>query len=163
MKLLFTSETMKAITAIVLLSGAVRAAPALNSDSNKPQPFSVPNLLNLIPRTLEISEKRKGWLYGTFPFGVAPYPSGKLADKTIADQRAIWAPPVFELGGIIVQETAQAVETVIAVSRDHFLGLSFPTKLPWKTYLLKIINQHLARHISSSVSACYTANSDTGR
>lgn len=93
---------MKAITAIVLLSGAVRAAPALNSDSNNPQPFSIPNLLNLIPRTLEIGEKRKSWLYGTFPFGVAPYLYGKLADKTIADQRAIWAPPVFELGGIIV-------------------------------------------------------------
>ncbi|KAI1115279.1 lipoxygenase [Nemania sp. NC0429] len=104
---------MKAITAIALLSGAAQAAPAVNSDSV--QPFSTPNLLNLIPRTLEIAEKRKGWLYGTFPFGVAPYPTGKLADKTIADQRAIWAPPVFELGGIIVNETAEATAAVIAL------------------------------------------------
>ncbi|KAJ8119493.1 hypothetical protein ONZ43_g3562 [Nemania bipapillata] len=104
---------MKSTASVLLLAGAARAAPALSADK-LPQPFATPNLLNLIPRTLEIEEKRQGWLYGTFPFGAAPYPTGVLANKTIEEQRAIWAPPVFELGAIIVKETALAEEGVIA-------------------------------------------------
>ncbi|GAP92530.1 putative manganese lipoxygenase protein [Rosellinia necatrix] len=107
---------MKSAISTLLLAGAAQAAPALstNDNNNKVQSFSTPGLLNLIPRALEIEEKRKGWLYGTFPFGVAPYPYGKLADKVIADDRAIWAPPVFELGATIVKETKLAAEGVIA-------------------------------------------------
>ncbi|KAI0541276.1 lipoxygenase [Xylaria digitata] len=105
---------MKSAISALFLAGAVRAAPASSTENTKVQPFSIPNLLNLIPRTFEINEKRKGWLYGTFPFGVAPYPYGKLADKVIAEQQSQWKPPVFELGGIIVQETQEAVEAVIA-------------------------------------------------
>ncbi|TGJ78418.1 hypothetical protein E0Z10_g10342 [Xylaria hypoxylon] len=107
-------EIMKSAISTLLLAGAVQAAPALSTENTKVLPFSIPNLLNLIPRTLEINEKRKGWLYGTFPFGVAPYPTGKLADKVLADQISAWKAPVFELGGIIVQETQEAVDAVIA-------------------------------------------------
>ncbi|KAJ3554066.1 hypothetical protein NPX13_g10716 [Xylaria arbuscula] len=105
---------MKSAVSTLLLAAAVRAAPTANADNNKLLPFSIPNLLNLIPRTLEINEKRKGWQYGTFPFGVAPYPTGKLADAKIAKDQETWKPPVFELGGIIVQETKEATEAVIA-------------------------------------------------
>lgn len=106
---------MKSAISTLLLAGAAQAAPAVNADSsaiNKLQSFATPGLLNLIPRRLEIEEKRKGWLYGTFPFGVAPYPYGKLADKVIAEDREIWAPPVFELGATIVKETGLAVQGV---------------------------------------------------
>lgn len=109
---------MKSTASILLLAGAAQAAPAIIADA-LPQPFAIPNLLNLVPRTLEINEKRKGWLYGTFPFGAAPYPTGVLANKTIQEQSAIWTPPVFELGAIIVNETALAVEAVIAVSSNN--------------------------------------------
>ncbi|KAI0489926.1 lipoxygenase [Xylaria cf. heliscus] len=105
---------MKSAISTLLLAGAVTAAPALSADNNTPQPLSTPNLLNIIPRTLEINEKRKGWLYGTFPFGVAPYPTGSLADKYLADEIAKWRVPVFGLGAIIVKETAEAVQGVIA-------------------------------------------------
>ncbi|KAJ8122557.1 hypothetical protein O1611_g9809 [Lasiodiplodia mahajangana] len=107
-------ETMKSVASILLLAGAARAAPATAVDKLQSQPYSIPNLLNLVPRTLEIEEKRQGWQYGTFPFGVAPYPTGTLANKTIAEQSAIWSPPVFELGAIIVKETGLAVEGVKA-------------------------------------------------
>ncbi len=120
---------MKSAISTLFLAAAVRAAPAVNTDNAKLQPFSLPGLLNLIPRTLEINEKRKGWLYGTFPFGVAPYPYGELADKTIAAQQEIWRPPVFELGAIIVKETQEAVDTVIAVSQDKS---SPPTNPPFE-------------------------------
>ncbi|KAI0109696.1 lipoxygenase [Nemania sp. FL0031] len=105
---------MKSAASILLLAGAARAAPAAALDKVQNQPYSIPNLLNLVPRTLEIEEKRQGWQYGTFPFGVAPYPTGTLANKTIAEQSAIWTPPVFELGAIIVKETGLAVEGVKA-------------------------------------------------
>lgn len=108
---------MKSVLSTLLLAGAAQAAPAINADNsiiNKLQSFATPGLLNLIPRTLEIDEKRKGWLYGTFPFGVAPYPYGKLADKVIADDREKWAPPVFELGATIVKETGLAVQGIKA-------------------------------------------------
>ncbi|KAI0509282.1 lipoxygenase [Xylaria bambusicola] len=107
---------MKAAVSTILLAAVVRAvpAPAVNIDTNKLLPFSTPNVFNLITRTSEINEKRQGWLYGTYPFGVAPYPTGKLADKKIAEDQAIWKPPVFELGAIIQNETQEAVEAVIA-------------------------------------------------
>lgn len=117
-------EKMKSVLSTLLLAGAAQAAPAINADNsiiNKLQSFATPGLLNLIPRTLEIDEKRKGWLYGTFPFGVAPYPYGKLADKVIADDREKWAPPVFELGATIVKETGLAVQGIKAVCWNNLL------------------------------------------
>ncbi|KAI0206523.1 lipoxygenase [Astrocystis sublimbata] len=105
---------MKPIISTLLLAGAVQAAPSLNVHSSKPQALSTPNLFNLIPRSHEIKEKRKGWLYGTFPFGVAPYPTGPLADPYLEAEIAKWKVPVFSLGATIVEETAKAVEAVIA-------------------------------------------------
>jgi hypothetical protein len=116
---------MKSAISIILLAGAVRAAPAADT-YNTIQPYAVPNLLNSIPRTLEIADKRKGWLYNfTYPFGVAAYPYGTLADKKIAEQQKIWQPPVYALGGVIVGETQLALEHVIAVSWDSSLGSGF--------------------------------------
>ncbi|KAI0971528.1 lipoxygenase [Xylaria arbuscula] len=127
---------MKFAISALLLAAAVRAAPAISTDSDKLQPISTPNLFNLIPRTLEINEKRKGWLYGDYPFGVAFYPYGTLANKTIAEQASIWKPPVFGLGAIIVNETAQAVQTVI--ERGNFSSLDDYAKVYdglWQTSL----------------------------
>ncbi|RWA14102.1 hypothetical protein EKO27_g1027 [Xylaria grammica] len=127
---------MKSAISTLLLAGAVRAAPALATENTKVSPLATPNLLNLIPRTFEISEKRRGWLYGDFPFGVAPYPYGKLADKKIAADQDIWKPPVFELGGVIVQETQEAVEAVIA--SGNFTSLDDYAKVyknQWQTSL----------------------------
>ncbi|KAI1308152.1 lipoxygenase [Xylaria venustula] len=127
---------MRSVISALLLAAAVRAAPAISTDSDKLQPISTPNLFNLIPRTLEINEKRKGWLYGDYPFGVAFYPYGTLANKTIAEQAAIWKPPVFGLGAIIVNETAQAVQTVI--ERGNFSSLDDYAKVYdglWQTSL----------------------------
>jgi hypothetical protein len=108
---------MKSAISTLILAGVVRAAPAATTN-NQVSPYSTPNLLNLIPRSLEIGEKRKGWLYDyNYPFGGAPYPYGTLANKTIDEQLKIWKPPVFALGAVIVNETQQAVEAVIAVSR----------------------------------------------
>ncbi|KAI0421092.1 lipoxygenase [Xylaria grammica] len=127
---------MKSAISTLLLAGAVRAAPALATENTKVSPLATPNLLNLIPRTFEISEKRRGWLYGDFPFGVAPYPYGKLADKKIAADQDVWKPPVFELGGVIVQETQEAVEAVIA--SGNFTSLDDYAKVyknQWQTSL----------------------------
>ncbi|KAI3331577.1 Lipoxygenase [Xylariaceae sp. AK1471] len=127
---------MKSAISAVLLAGVVRAAPAVTTN-NDVAPYTTPNLLNLIPRSLEIGEKRKGWLYDyNYPFGGAPYPYGTLANKTIADGQKIWQPPVFALGGIIVNETQQAVETVIA--RGNFSTLDDYSKVYdglWQTSL----------------------------
>lgn len=111
-------EMMKSAISTLLLAAAVRAAPAVSADNKTPQPYATSNLLNLLPRTVEIKEKRKGWLYGYFPFGVAPYPTGPLADPYLEKEIAGWRRPVFELGAIIVKETGEAVQGVIAVSRD---------------------------------------------
>ncbi|KAH8156205.1 hypothetical protein CIB48_g12040 [Xylaria polymorpha] len=105
---------MKSAISTLLLAAAVRAAPAVSADNKTPQPYATSNLLNLLPRTVEIKEKRKGWLYGYFPFGVAPYPTGPLADPYLEKEIAGWRRPVFELGAIIVKETGEAVQGVIA-------------------------------------------------
>ncbi|KAI1825291.1 Lipoxygenase [Xylaria intraflava] len=112
---------MKSTISTILLAGIVRAAPTPNIN-NELEPFTTPNSQNLIPRTHEIQEKREGWLYGTFPFGVAPYPYGKLANETIAKQREQWAPPVFELGAVIVNETQLALEAIIAAGNFSTLN-----------------------------------------
>ncbi|KAI1133564.1 lipoxygenase [Nemania abortiva] len=127
---------MKTAASILLLAGAARAAPAVAADKVQNKPYEIPNLLNLVPRSLEIEEKRQGWQYGTFPFGVAPYPTGTLANKTIAEQSAIWSPPVFELGAVIVGETAEAVKGVIAAG--NFTTLDDYSKVytnQWQTSL----------------------------
>ncbi|KAI0811603.1 lipoxygenase [Xylaria sp. FL0064] len=131
---------MKSAISTVLLAAAVQAALASTITSNgvniKFQPYSLPNTLNLVSRNLEINEKRKGWLYGEYPFGVAFYPYGTLANKTIADQQGIWKPPVFELGAVIRNETQECVDTIIA--RGNFSTLDDYSKAYdnlWQTSL----------------------------
>ncbi|KAI8626211.1 lipoxygenase [Xylariaceae sp. FL1651] len=106
------------LTSLLLAGAAVQAAPSLTersleSTSNN-DPFSITSTdRNPKARAAAIDVKRKGWLYGHIPFGVAVYPTGTLANKTLAEHAATWQPYVTDLQNIITEETAAAIKAVI--------------------------------------------------
>ncbi|KAI8630553.1 lipoxygenase [Xylariaceae sp. FL1651] len=85
---------MKSALVGVLLITTVSSLPALterDTGHDAIVPFSVPSQdRDPQSRATALATKREGWGYGGFPLGVAPFPVGELANKTIAEQEAIW-------------------------------------------------------------------------
>ncbi|KAI0404751.1 lipoxygenase [Xylaria palmicola] len=107
------------VASILLATSAVQASPALTersleSTSNN-DPFTVPTLdRNPRARAAAIEVKRKGWQYSTYPMGVAYYPTGTLANKTIAKDEESWLPPIVDLQASIAKEAPVALEAIKA-------------------------------------------------
>lgn len=102
----------------LLSSVAVSASPTPVKDTCNA--FSLPSLsLNYKDRAAAIQTKRKGWLYEDYPIGGAFYPTGTLANKTIAEQQAQWFPIVIEHAQVIAKESEAALAGVIAVGKLH--------------------------------------------
>ncbi|KAI0487059.1 lipoxygenase [Xylaria cf. heliscus] len=111
---------MKSILASFLLgASAVQAAPALTERgleaTTNNDPFTVPKVdRNPQARAAAIDVKRKGWQYSNYPMGVAYYPTGTLANKTIAKDQESWLPPILELQGHISEEGPKALANINA-------------------------------------------------
>ncbi|KAI8628040.1 lipoxygenase [Xylariaceae sp. FL1651] len=123
---------MKPVITTVLLAAVVYAAPTLTErsldSSNNVGPFNLPNAdHNSQARTAAIGVKQKGWLYGPYPMGVAFYPTGELANKTIAAQQKQWLPPIQDLEAAIAEETQTALAAIIAAG--NFSSLDDYSKL----------------------------------
>ncbi|GAP88549.1 putative manganese lipoxygenase protein [Rosellinia necatrix] len=109
---------IKSILASALLAAsAVQASPAFtergleNAINN--DPFTLPKAdRNPRARAAAIEVKRKGWQYSTYPMGVAYYPTGTLANKTIAKDQETWLPPILELQAAIDVETTAALDAI---------------------------------------------------
>ncbi|KAJ3579636.1 hypothetical protein NPX13_g931 [Xylaria arbuscula] len=98
---------------ILLLTATVTGSPASVEDINGR--FTLPNVAtNYRARAAAIQAKRKGWLYKDYPLGGAYYPTGILANKTIADQQAQWFPVVVEHAKLINEESSAALAGIIA-------------------------------------------------
>ncbi|GAW25223.1 putative manganese lipoxygenase protein [Rosellinia necatrix] len=92
---------------------AVSASPAPKRDTG--DGFTLPKVDFYYPqRAAAIEAKRKGWQYGEYPIGGAFYPTGKLANQTISEQQAQWFPIVVEHAKLIGEESAAALEGIIA-------------------------------------------------
>lgn len=108
---------MKAARLCILLSSAVTIASPVPAGDTE-DGFTLPTVdFNYKDRAAAIQAKRKGWLYKEYPIGGAFYPTGTLANKTIAEQQAQWFPIVVEHAGIITQESVSALAGIIAVSK----------------------------------------------
>ncbi|KAI1826649.1 lipoxygenase [Xylaria intraflava] len=118
---------IKSILAGVLLAAsAVQAAPALTEnglrDVQNNDPYTLPkDDRHPSARTAEIKAKQKGWLYSEYPLGVAYYPTGTLANQTIAKQQVSWMAPITALEAAISKEGTQAMEAI--VSKGNFTKL----------------------------------------
>ncbi|KAH8160652.1 hypothetical protein CIB48_g7593 [Xylaria polymorpha] len=85
---------MKAARLCILLSSAVTIASPVPAGDTE-DGFTLPTVdFNYKDRAAAIQAKRKGWLYKEYPIGGAFYPTGTLANKTIAEQQAQWFPIV---------------------------------------------------------------------
>jgi hypothetical protein len=109
------------LAGVLLVSSAVQASPVLTERSlentNSNDPFTIPKSdPNPRARAAAIDVKRKGWLYSLYPMGVAYYPTGTLANKTIADDKASWLPPIAALQTAIAAEKEVALAAINAVS-----------------------------------------------
>lgn len=109
------------LASFLLATSAVQASPALTERSleatTNNDPFTVPKLdRNPRARAAAIEVKRKGWQYSNYPMGVAYYPTGTLANKTIAKDQESWLPPILEIQGHIDEEAPKALANINAVS-----------------------------------------------
>ncbi|TRX90662.1 hypothetical protein FHL15_008437 [Xylaria flabelliformis] len=107
------------LTSFLLATSAVQASPALTERSleatTNNDPFTVPSLdRNPRARSAAIDVKRKGWQYSNYPMGVAYYPTGTLANKTIAKDQESWLPPIMEIQGNINTEGPKALANINA-------------------------------------------------
>ncbi|KAI0814056.1 lipoxygenase [Xylaria sp. FL0064] len=105
------------LTSVLLAATAVQASPALterhlevarNDDS-----YSLPKSdRNPRARAAEIQAKRKGWQYSEYPMGVAYYPTGTLANQTIAKDLETWMPPITKISEATARESPIALEAI---------------------------------------------------
>ncbi|KAJ2991322.1 hypothetical protein NUW58_g2555 [Xylaria curta] len=107
------------LASFLLATSAVRASPALTERSldtaSNNDPFAITqSARNPRARAAEIEVKRKGWQYSEYPMGVAYYPTGTLANKTIAKDGESWLPPILEIQGHIDEEGPKALENIKA-------------------------------------------------
>ncbi|KAI0448639.1 lipoxygenase [Xylaria acuta] len=107
------------LASFLLATSAVKASPALTERSleatTNNDPFTVPNLdRNPRARAAAIEVKQKGWQYSNYPMGVAYYPTGTLANKTIAKDQESWLPPILEIQGHIDEEGPKALANINA-------------------------------------------------
>ncbi|KAI1152460.1 lipoxygenase [Nemania diffusa] len=107
------------LASILLATSAVQASPALTEraleNAVSTDPFTVPkDDRNPRARAAAVDVKRKGWLYSTYPMGVAYYPTGTLANKTIAKDQESWLPPIANLQAAITVETGVALDAINA-------------------------------------------------
>lgn len=107
------------LASILLAASAVQASPALTErgleNANSNDPYTLPKSDgNPRARAAAIEVKRKGWQYSTYPMGVAYYPTGTLANKTIAKDEESWLPPILELQAAIATESDAALEAIKA-------------------------------------------------
>ncbi|KAI0968437.1 lipoxygenase [Xylaria arbuscula] len=109
---------IKSILASILLAAtAVQASPALTErhleNARSDDTFSLPKSdRNPRARAAAIEAKRKGWLYSEFPMGVAYYPTGSLANKTIAKDLETWMPPITHISVATTRESPIALEAI---------------------------------------------------
>ncbi|KAJ8126428.1 hypothetical protein O1611_g7211 [Lasiodiplodia mahajangana] len=107
------------LASILLAASAVQASPAFTertletTTSNDPYTITK-NDRNPRARAAAIDVKRKGWLYSEYPMGVAYYPTGTLANKTIAKDQESWLPPIADLQSAISDETTVALDAINA-------------------------------------------------
>ncbi|RYC55919.1 hypothetical protein CHU98_g10291 [Xylaria longipes] len=107
------------LASFLLATSAVQASPALTERSleatTNNDPFTVPKLdRNPRARAAAIEVKRKGWQYSDYPMGVAYYPTGTLANKTIAKDQESWLPPIQEIQQNINEEGPKALANIKA-------------------------------------------------
>ncbi|KAI1131439.1 lipoxygenase [Nemania abortiva] len=105
------------LASILLATSAVQASPAFTErtleTTTSSDAFTVPkNDRNPRARAAAIDVKRKGWLYSEYPMGVAYYPTGTLANKTIAKDQESWLPPIADLQSAISDETTIALDAI---------------------------------------------------
>ncbi|KAI1198948.1 lipoxygenase [Nemania serpens] len=101
----------------VLAASVIHASPVLtergfeNAIDN--DPYTLPKFdRNPRARAAAIEVKRKGWLYSEYPMGVAYYPTGTLANQTIAKDQESWLPPLLDLEAAIGQEIDLALDAI---------------------------------------------------
>lgn len=104
----------------VLAASVIHASPVLtergfeNAIDN--DPYTLPKFdRNPRARAAAIEVKRKGWLYSEYPMGVAYYPTGTLANQTIAKDQESWLPPLLDLEAAIGQEIDLALDAIKSV------------------------------------------------
>ncbi|KAI0537501.1 lipoxygenase [Xylaria digitata] len=106
------------LTSVLLATAAVQASPALTEravESANNDPYTLPKSdRHPRARAAEIEVKRKGWQYSEFPMGVAYYPTGTLANKTIAKDEETWFPPIAKKAEATARESPIALEAIKA-------------------------------------------------
>jgi hypothetical protein len=110
-----------ALMSILLAVTVIQASPALTERGLEAavnnDPFTLPKAdRNPRARAAEIDVKRQGWQYSTYPMGVAFYPTGTLANKTIAKDQESWLPPILDIQASISAEAPVALQAIISVS-----------------------------------------------
>ncbi|GAW13292.1 hypothetical protein ANO14919_026730 [Xylariales sp. No.14919] len=105
------------ITSILLATTAVQASPALTEraleKANNNDHYTLPKSdRNPRARASAIEVKRKGWQYSEYPMGVAYYPTGTLANATIARDEAEWLPPILAKAAATDKEGPIALEAI---------------------------------------------------
>ena len=109
------------LTSVLLATAAVQASPALTErhieNARSDDAFTLPKSdSNPRARAAAIEAKRKGWQYSEYPMGVAYYPTGSLANKTIAKDQETWLPPILKISEATAREGPAALEAIKAVS-----------------------------------------------
>ncbi|KAI3331093.1 lipoxygenase [Ustulina deusta] len=105
------------LASILLATTAVQASPALTErrleNARSDDAYALPKSdRNPRARAAAIEVKRKGWLYSEYPMGVAYYPTGTLANKTIAKDQETWLPPILKISEATARESPIALEAI---------------------------------------------------
>ncbi|KAI1359068.1 lipoxygenase [Xylaria arbuscula] len=105
------------LTSFLLATAAVQASPALTErhieNARSVDAFSLPKSdRNPRARAAAIEVKRKGWQYSEYPMGVAYYPTGTLANKTIAKDQETWLPPILKISDATTRESPIALQAI---------------------------------------------------
>ncbi|KAI8625233.1 lipoxygenase [Xylariaceae sp. FL1651] len=109
---------MKSTIIGAVLAAAVHALPALTErdyGTTKATLYSIPNFdPNTQSRADALAVKQKGWLYGSEALGVAPYPVGTLANKTLTEQQNQWYSTLLNISKMISEDTQAALKALNA-------------------------------------------------
>lgn len=119
------------VSFVLAASVLVQASPVLTERSLENtidnDPYTLPKSdRSPRARAAAIDVKRKGWQYSEYPMGVAYYPTGTLANQTIAKDQESWLPPILDLEAAIGDESALALDAIKSVrlrSHDNFIYL----------------------------------------
>lgn len=121
------------VASLVVVASVVHASPVLTErileNASDDDPYTLPKFdRSPRARAAAIDVKRKGWQYSEYPMGVAYYPTGTLANQTIAKDQESWLPPLLDLEAAIGDETTLALEAIKSVRfEEHEKFISYNT------------------------------------